>query len=337
MKIIVNPSLKELNTFGVTISARELLYIDRLNDIREIVNRIKKSGMPYLIIGGGSNILFTKDFEGIIILNRIRRKKIVQENNRYVWVSGMSGENWHEFVRYTISKNLQGLENLSLIPGTLGAAPVQNIGAYGVELKDVFEYLKAYDLLTGENLLFDAGSCQFGYRDSIFKKQHKNRYLITEVCLRLNKKPIFNLSYESLRHLYKKYASNLTPEMISDEIISVRQARLPDPIKLANAGSFFKNPSISNKFFQNIREKYPEVPGHPINDAAWKIPAGWLIEQSGWKGKRIGDAGVYPEQALVLVNYGKATGSDILDLARRIQRDVYKQFNIHLDTEVLVI
>lgn len=337
MEIIVNPSLKVLNTFGVTAHARELIYIDHLKDIREIVKRIKKSDMPYLIMGSGSNILFTKDYEGIIIINRLKGKSIVQEDNRYGWASAMSGENWHEFVRYTISKNLQGLENLSLIPGTLGAAPVQNIGAYGVELKDIFEYLKAYDLLTGENLLFNASSCQFEYRNSIFKKQHNNRYLITEVCLRLNKKPSFNLSYESLQHLYEKYASKLTPEIISDEIISIRQTKLPDPFKLANAGSFFKNPFISNKVFQNIREKYPEVPGHPINDSIWKIPAGWLIERSGWKGKRIGDAGVYPRQALVLVNYGKATGTDILHLARRIQHDVYRQFNIHLDTEVLVI
>ncbi|MFC2123875.1 UDP-N-acetylmuramate dehydrogenase [Bacteroidota bacterium] len=338
MHQVPNPSLEHINTFGVKAHAEELITIQEPHEIHEVTAQFKKRSTPFLILGGGSNILFTKNFKGVIILNRLTGKQILKEDEKHIWINGMSGEIWHDFVMYTIDMGWQGLENLSLIPGSLGAAPVQNIGAYGVELKDVFESLKVVDIQTGKEKLFNKAECMFGYRNSYFKSIDKKNLFITEVCLRLNKNPEFNISYAPLLKLKSLQDINkLTSRLISNEVITIRKKRLPDPKILGNAGSFFKNPIIPIKQYIELKKEHPGIPGHKISSYQYKISAGWLIEHCGWKGRRFEDAGIYDHQALILVNYGNASGQDIWKLSLNIQKDINNKFGIQLEPEVRIL
>lgn len=289
------------------------------------------------MLGGGSNILFVNDFEGLVIHLNIKGREIIEENDKEVLIRVGAGENWHETVMYAVDNGWGGIENLSLIPGSVGAAPIQNIGAYGVELEDVFESLEAIDLETGISKTFDKKSCKFGYRDSVFKNELKGKYIITEVTLRLQKDPDVNRTYGALsEHLKEKGISDPDIKDISETVISIRQSKLPDPAKIGNTGSFFKNPVISEEAFRELQKEYPEIPNYPAGDEI-KIPAAWLIDQCGWKGKQIGDAGVHKAHALVIVNYGNANGGEIIELAEKIRHSVFKKFGVKLIPEVNIV
>jgi UDP-N-acetylmuramate dehydrogenase len=287
-------------------------------------------------MGGGSNLLFTADFKGIIYYPSIKGLEIIKMNESNVWVKAYAGENWDQFVAYCTERNWGGIENLSLIPGNVGACPIQNIGAYGVEVKDCIDSVEALDITTGETRLFTNKECKFGYRDSIFKNEAANRYLVVSVifCLALN--PSVNTQYkdvlEELKHFEK-----VTVATIRQAIINIRQRKLPDPEELGNAGSFFKNPVIDMERFKEIRNQYPEVPMYPVSENAVKIPAAWLIQNVGWKGKREGNTGTHPNQPLVIVNYGGATGSEIIIFAKKIQESVFNKFHVELEMEVRII
>ncbi len=288
------------------------------------------------ILGGGSNILLTRDIEALVIKIDIKGKELVREDEDHVWVKVGAGETWHEFVRYAISKNWAGIENLSLIPGTVGASPMQNIGAYGVEIKEVFDSLEAVDRKTGETVTFDHQKCQFGYRESIFKNEAKDQYIITHVTYKLNKKPTFNISYGAISQTLKAMGidrEHLNIAAISEAVTQIRQSKLPDPKVIGNAGSFFKNPTVSHSSFEELKSKFPEIPGYPQENGI-KIPAAWLIEQAGWKGQTFGQIGVHQNQPLVLVNYGKGDGAAIKDLAKKIQADILEKYGIKLQPEV---
>jgi UDP-N-acetylmuramate dehydrogenase len=294
--------------------------------------------MPCLIIGGGSNLLFTKDFPGLVLRNEMKGIQLIAEDEDSYLVKAAAGENWHSFVSFCLSHHYYGIENLSLIPGTVGAAPIQNIGAYGVELKDVFHSLVALDLETGKEMTFSNDDCAFGYRDSIFKGRYKGQLVIISVSFRLKKIPNLAIDYGAIREeLVNKQVVNITPESISQAIIQIRQSKLPDPLVLGNAGSFFKNPVITKEAFQSLLSKYPSLPGYQTGEDTYKIPAGWLIEVCGWKGYRKDDAGCYQKQALVLVNYGKASGKEIFDLSESIIQSVAQKFSIVLEREVNIL
>ncbi len=291
-----------------------------------------------LILDGGSNILFTKDFDGYVIKLSSRGIVKTEENSTHAFIRANAGENWHEFVSWCINNEYGGLENLSLIPGNVGAAPIQNIGAYGVEQKDVFESLEAVSLETGEKAVFNKDDCRFGYRDSIFKRELKDKFIILAVTYRLLKTPEFNLSYGDLKRIFEgKSAKEITLKQVSDVVCNIRNSKLPDPATIGNAGSFFKNPVVSKKQYFDLMKKYPGLPGYPTNSDDYKIAAGWMIDQLGWKGYRKGDAGVCETQALVLVNYGNARGEEILQLASMIQQSVKEAYNISLEPEVNII
>jgi UDP-N-acetylmuramate dehydrogenase len=292
----------------------------------------------FFILGGGSNVLFTQHLEKTILHNQIKGINIVAEDDNKVWVQCGGGEVWHEIVLWAIERGWGGIENLSLIPGTIGAAPIQNIGAYGVELRDVFVSLEAIELATVQKYTFDATKCAFGYRDSYFKREGKGRFFITSVTLCLQKKPIVQTAYGDIQKvLAAKNSTNPDIKAVSDAVIEIRQSKLPNPAEIGNAGSFFKNPEIENIDFQSFIKKHPNAPHYPLADGRVKIPAGWLIEQAGWKGYRKGDAGCHTKQALVLVNYGNANGTDIWQLALQIQEDVFQKFAIKIDTEVNIL
>jgi UDP-N-acetylmuramate dehydrogenase len=291
-----------------------------------------------LILGGGSNVLFTKDYDGLVVKNSLLGIEKVREDPNHVWLKVQSGENWHQFVDWCIGQNYGGIENLSLIPGLIGAAPMQNIGAYGVEIKSVFHELEAVDIRDGTLRTFHRDDCEFGYRESVFKKSLKGCYCIVSVTLKLDKHPQFNISYGAIQeNLEKMKIKNLTLRAVSDAVISIRQSKLPDPKEIGNAGSFFKNPEVENLHFDKIKSKYPEMPGYPLTNQKSKIPAGWLIEKCGWKGKVVGNTGAHKDQALVLVNYGKASGIEIKNLSQEIQRSVFEKFGIELMGEVNII
>jgi UDP-N-acetylmuramate dehydrogenase len=336
MRIINNASLRDYNTFGLDARAEALAIIEDEHDLPEILS------LPYSpvhILGGGSNILLVNDLKGLVLVNRIRGKKIIREDQDRVEVSLGGGEDWHSCVLWALKHGLGGIENLSLIPGTAGAAPIQNIGAYGVELKDVFSSLEALELDSGEKKVFDAEACRFGYRDSIFKKEgFKGRYLILRVNLVLHKSPHrLNTSYGAIQSILKEMAvSQAGIRDISEAVIKIRQSKLPDPAELGNSGSFFKNPEIPESQFEELKHRFPNMVGYSLPENKVKVPAGWLIEACGWKGKRIGNTGSHAQQALVLVNYGGATGKEILDLAHSIQASVEKTFGIKLHPEVNV-
>ena len=330
--------LKPFNTFGISVFARRLAVVGFPADLAELYEEGELNDNSLLILGEGSNILFTKHYEGLVLLNQYRRMDVAEENDQWVHLKVNGGENWSALVDYTVSQGWGGLENLSLIPGTVGAAPVQNIGAYGVELKDVLLEVEAFDLKMGIIKVISNEECRFGYRNSIFKSKFKGRYFILSVKLKLFKKPKLNLDYAPLRMAFEnRDPATIGLEEVSKAIKEIRLSKLPSPEKLGNAGSFFKNPVVSFSRIEEMIMDYPDMPFYKVNNSNYKIAAGWLIEQTGWKGKRIGDAGVHEKQALVLVNYGKATGEEIYQLSLKIKESVKKQFGIDLETEVTVI
>lgn len=333
-----NKSLKAYNTFGIDAKASFFCEVNTLEELQEVLAMDLFSTMPLLIMGGGSNMLFTNDPEGLVLLNRIGGVERVKEDEEHVWVKVGGGYNWHDFVIYSIAQGWGGLENLSLIPGTVGAAPMQNIGAYGVEIKDTFSHLEAVDRRTGQIRVFLNEECEFGYRSSIFKTHAKDRYVIANVTFRLHKKHTFNTSYGDIQKTLAELGEQeLSLKAISEAVIRIRQSKLPDPKQIGNAGSFFKNPVISRALFDDLQREYPNMPHYPQTEEYVKVPAGWLIEQCGWKGHRRGNIGVHERQALVLVNYGGARGSEIKQLSQEIQASVEEKFRIPLETEVNMV
>lgn len=334
MKILRDISLKPYNTFGIDVNARKFVEITTVDELRELLKNIYASEL--FILGGGSNMLLTKDVEETVVHINLKGKDIIEETEEEVVVKAMAGENWHQFVLYCIERNFGGIENLSLIPGNVGTTPIQNIGAYGVEIKDRFESCTALDLQTLELRTFSKEDCNFGYRDSIFKNEAKGKYIIVSVSFRLVKKGHkLNTSYGSIdTFLEEKGIKEPGIKNVSDAVIEIRQSKLPDPHKLGNSGSFFKNPVVSMKTFTELQKQYPEMPFYILEDERVKIPAGWLIDRAGLKGYREGDAGVHKKQALVLVNYGNATGQEILSLSKKIQDKIYEMFNIEITPEV---
>lgn len=329
--------LYPFNTFGMDVEAAYFSSIRKEADLLELKQyNAYKNGL--FVLGGGSNVLFTKDVSEWVIRNEIKGIEKVKEDDAHVWLKVGAGEVWHLFVLYCVEHNYAGIENLSLIPGTVGAAPMQNIGAYGVEVKDVIESVRFFNI---ENETFETyhnEDCQFGYRDSIFKRSLKGKIIITSVVFKLNKQAVFNTSYGNIQQeLDAKGIKELSIKAISDAVISIRSSKLPDPKEIGNAGSFFKNPEIPVAQYQQLKMEYPPIPGYKINDAVIKVPAGWLIEQCGWKGFRENDYGVHKHQALVLVNYSKARGTQIAALSERIITSVKDTFNIELEREVQII
>ena len=325
-------SLKNHNTFGIDVQAKYYVEVFSETDLK---NALLNNKEPIFLLGGGSNLLLRRDVEGLIIKNRIFGKRVVAEDDYEVLVEVGGGENWHEIVLWTLDNGWSGLENLSLIPGTIGASPIQNIGAYGVELKDVFHQLSAIDLYSLENIMFHHSDCQFGYRDSIFKRELKGKIAITKVYFRLSKIPNIQIDYGDIQAVLKdKKISHPTPKDVSNAVIQIRQSKLPDPAELGNSGSFFKNPEIEKTHFLILQKKFPDIAFYPLPNGQIKIPAGWLIEHSGWKGKRIGNCGSHARQALVLVNYGGATGDEIWNLALQIKESIQLKFGIEITPEV---
>lgn len=329
--------LKEHNTMGVHAKARFFASVTSVNELRQLLLQSDYKVIPKLMLGGGSNLLFVNNFEGLVIHLDIKGREVIEENEDDVLLKIGAGENWHQAVVYAVENGWGGIENLSLIPGSMGAAPIQNIGAYGVELEEVFESLEAIDLETGISKTFDKQGCKFGYRDSVFKNELKGKFIITHVTLRLNKAPEVNTKYRALSEsLEEKGISDPNIKDISDTVIDIRQSKLPDPAEIGNTGSFFKNPVISKEAFKELQQKYPEIPNYPAGDEI-KIPAAWLIDQCGWKGKQVGDAGVHKVHALVIVNYGNATGEEIIKLAEKIRSSVFEKFGVELIPEVNIV
>ncbi|MFN8348173.1 MAG: UDP-N-acetylmuramate dehydrogenase [Spirosomataceae bacterium] len=330
-----NVSLKSYNTFGIDVTTRYLVEVDSDQDIQTLLQLPDIQTLPKLILGGGSNLLLTQDFNGLVIKINIKGIDTVKEDQDHVWLRVGAGENWHEFVIYCVERGLGGIENLSLIPGTTGAAPMQNIGAYGVEIKDTFDRLEAVDMTTGTKRTFTNAECRFGYRDSVFKNEVKGQYIITYVQFRLDKNPAFHTSYGDIQKTLEQMGvKELTIKAVSDAVIKIRRSKLPDPAEIGNAGSFFKNPEIPALQYESLKSEYPDIPGYVLNEDTVKVPAGWLIEQCGWKGKRFGNIGVHTRQALVLVNYGGGKGAEIKQLSEKIQTSVAERFGIQLHSEV---
>ncbi len=332
-----NISLHPFNTFGINVKSRYAKKINHLKQIESIA-ALPMFTKNRLVIGGGSNILLTKDFDGLVLFNNLKGIEILEENDKEVLASFGAGEVWHNVVLFAINNNWGGIENLSLIPGKIGAAPMQNIGAYGVEIKDVFEYLKAWNIKTEQIEVIDKDSCNVGYRESVFKKSAKNKYIILSVALRLQKNAKINISYGAIEQTLKSQnIVNPSIKDVSNAIIQIRTSKLPNPKELGNAGSFFKNPVVDKIQVEKLLEQYPNLPFYPLKDNRVKLAAGWLIEEAGWKGKRIDNYGVHKNQALVLVNYGGAKGQDIYKLSEDIQEDILAKFNVKLEREVNVI
>jgi UDP-N-acetylmuramate dehydrogenase len=332
VQIRENISLRRYNTFGIDVIAKSFCEFHSHDQLSEITSEYE--GKQMLVLGGGSNVLFTKNFEGLVLKNELKGIEIIQESSKNVLIKAGAGENWHQFVMHCIRQNYGGLENLSLIPGNVGASPMQNIGAYGVEIKDVFYELEAYHIRDKITKTFSKDECKFGYRESVFKNIYKDQFIITSVTYRLNKEPVFNTSYGAIRHeLENMEVEDLSLDAISSAVINIRTSKLPDPRKLGNAGSFFKNPQVSMEKFLSLKDENAAIVAYP-QGKGMKLAAGWLIEQCGWKGYRKGDAGCYPKQALVLVNYGNATGKEIYELSEEIIASVKKKFGVELEREV---
>ena len=334
MKTYTDFSLKPYNTFGIDVKAAKFVEVESLEELKDLLKQVYASEL--FILGGGSNMLLTQDIEKTVVHIDFKGIEITQENEEEVVIKAMAGENWHEFVLFCIDKGYGGIENLSLIPGNVGTTPIQNIGAYGVEIKDTFESCSALDVQTLELKTFSREECEFGYRESIFKNSEKGKYIITDVSFRLKKKDHqLNMSYGSIdSFLREKGISNPGIKDISEAIISIRQAKLPDPRELGNSGSFFKNPVIMKKELEQLQKNFPKMPFYVLDEETVKIPAGWLIDQAGLKGFRKGDAGVHKKQALVLVNYGNASGAEILELSAMIRQTVLEKFGIEIAPEV---
>lgn len=337
MTISKNISLLKYNSFGIEASAKFFASFHSTDELAALTTDRLIENYPMLILGGGSNILLTKNFDGFVLKNELKGIELVKEDANYYYVKAWAGENWHQFVLHCIKHAYAGVENLSLIPGNVGASPMQNIGAYGVEIKDIFHGLEAWDLEERKTVLFTLNDCEFGYRESVFKKQYKNRFVILNVTYRLSKQPVYHIEYGAIKEeLERMNLAQLSIRAVSDAVINIRSSKLPDPQKIGNAGSFFKNPVISAARFEGLKKNFPSIPGYPAGEDI-KTAAGWLIEQCGWKGFRNGDAGCYDKQALVLVNYGSATGQDIFSLSQSIINSVQDKFSITLEREVNII
>ncbi|MFM9826576.1 UDP-N-acetylmuramate dehydrogenase [Flavobacterium sp.] len=337
MEIQTHFSLKKFNTFGIEASAKQFVAVQNVLELKTIL--IENNTEKKFILGGGSNMLLTKDIDALVIHIDLKGKKVISENEDFVWVESQAGENWHEFVLWTIENDFGGLENMSLIPGNVGTTPVQNIGAYGAEIKDTFISCEAIRIDNQNIKTFTNSECHFGYRESIFKNEVKDQYIITSVVFKLTKRNhIINISYGDISgELAKANIINPTIIDVSNAVIAIRQSKLPDPKELGNSGSFFKNPILLKTDFEKIHQKFPEMKYFEISPTEVKVPAGWLIEQAGFKGKRFGDAGIHKNQALVLVNYGNATGQEILNISKNIQETIFKTYGIQIEAEVNVI
>ncbi len=334
MSLRKNYSLLHNNTFQLDVEAEKVIIIENEQNVASFFKENK--GEPFQIIGGGSNILLvTNPLKGITLLNEIKGIRTVKEDEQHIWVEFGSGENWHQMVLWCLDNNYYGIENLSLIPGTVGAAPIQNIGAYGVEVKSVIENVRYFDIEKELFCSLNNSDCQFDYRDSIFKNALKGKFFITNVQLKLSKTPNVSIRYGAIKEvLERENIVNPTPQQVSQAIIEIRQSKLPDPKKIGNCGSFFKNPIVNIALSEKIKADYPEMPSYPISDVLIKIPAGWLIEKSGWKGKNYKRTGVHTHQALVLVNRNNTIGEEVKELCSLIQKDVFQQFEIQLEPEV---
>lgn len=334
MKVLKDVSLLPFNTFKINVHTKKLIVIENEDELRDI----KVDLNNYIVLGGGSNVLFTKDFDGIILKNEIKGKQIVEENDEFVILNIKSAENWHNIVMWAVENNWNGIENLALIPGTAGAAPMQNIGAYGVEIKDVIENVRFFNFETKEFEILNADKCEFGYRDSIFKKSLKNKVFITDITLRLRKKnPVYRIDYGNIKEeISKRNVQALNAKVIADIVIDIRKSKLPDPAEIGNAGSFFKNPEVDTDVYLSIKEKYPDVVAFKLENNKYKLAAGWLIEQCGMKGYDYKGAAVHTKQALVLINKNNATGKDILELSEIVQQKVFSKFGVKLEREVNV-
>ncbi|MBF0695144.1 MAG: UDP-N-acetylmuramate dehydrogenase [Flavobacterium sp.] len=337
MEIISNQSLKNYNTFGIQAYARKFVAVHSVAELKQILSENKEEQI--FILGGGSNMLLTKNIDALVIHIDLKGKKIVEQNQNHVIIEAAAGENWHEFVLFAIEQGFGGLENMSLIPGNVGTTPVQNIGAYGTEIKDTFVSCDALNINTLELRTFSNSECRFGYRDSIFKNEAKDQYIITAVRFRLTtQNHRINTSYGDIQaELASQNVTDPTLKDVSNAVIAIRKSKLPDPKELGNSGSFFKNPILVKDEFDKIHQRFPEMKFFPVSDSLVKVPAGWLIEQAGFKGKRFGDAGIHAKQALVLVNYGNATGQEILAVSQNIQDTVYKKFGVRIEAEVNII
>ena len=333
-----NINLVSYNTFGVTAIAKNFSRISTLDDLKEVINKNKILNEKLFILGGGSNVLFTQNLDAWVLKSEFKGIKKIDENEDFVWIEAYGGEDWHAFVMDTLNRGWYGLENLALIPGCVGASPIQNIGAYGVEVKDLISKVYAIELKTGNELVFDNADCQFGYRTSIFKQELKGQLFIYKVVFKLKKSTLVNVSYRALKdELEKESISDPSPIDVANAVIKVRRSKLPDPAEIGNSGSFFKNPEISSETFQTLKDKFNDIPNYPAPDGKIKLAAGWLIEKAGWKGYQKGNIGVHKKQALVLVNYGGGSGKDIFDLSEKIILDVQTKFGITLVREVNIV
>jgi len=337
MQIQHNFSLKKYNTFGIEAKAKQFVAVHSTEELKQVIETHK--GEAKFILGGGSNMLLTQDINALVIHVDLKGIKIIKEDDDHVWVESRAGEVWHEFVLWTIDQNFGGLENMSLIPGNVGTTPIQNIGAYGTEIKDTFVSCNAMNIATQEMKTFEKAECKFGYRESIFKQEAKDQYVITSVVFQLTKRNHkINTAYGDItKELEKNNIVTPTLKEVSNAVIAIRQSKLPDPKELGNSGSFFKNPIIPKALYEKAHAQFPEMPHYVVSETEVKVPAGWLIEQAGFKGKRFGDAGIHKNQALVLVNYGSATGQEILAVSRDIQATVLEKYGIAIESEVNVI
>lgn len=333
-----NVNLKSYNTFGVEVYCDYFVEINSIADFKELIPNKIYTSTAKLIIGGGSNLLFTNDFKGLVIKNNLKGKEIVSESDTEVLVKVSAGEVWHEFVLWCIDKNYAGLENLSLIPGCVGASPMQNIGAYGVEIKEVFDQLEAYSVVDGGLKVFTKGECEFGYRESVFKHKYKNQFLIASVTFRLKKNPVLNTSYGAINtELQNMQITQPSIKDVSNAVINIRQSKLPDPKVTGNAGSFFKNPEVTQAKHHELKKKFDTLVAYSLENGNYKLAAGWLIEQCGLKGFEYKGAAVHTKQALVLINKNNATGADVLDLSGIVIKHVFDKFDVQLEREVNII
>lgn len=337
MIIHSNFPLKNYNTFGIEANAKKFVDVHSVAELKTVLQ--ENEAEKKFILGGGSNMLLTQDIDALVIHLDLKGKNILKEDDDFVWVQAQAGENWHEFVLWTIEQNIGGLENMSLIPGNVGTTPIQNIGAYGTEIKDTFVSCEALSIANRETKTFTNEQCRFGYRESIFKNDVKDQYIITSVVFKLTKRNHkINISYGDITaELAKNNIAVPTLKDVSNAVIAIRKSKLPDPKVLGNSGSFFKNPILLKTDFEKILQKFPEMKYYDVSKTEVKVPAGWLIEQAGFKGKRFGDAGIHQNQALVLVNYGHATGAEILNVSKNIQETIFKTFGIYIEAEVNVI
>ena len=336
MQIQQNTSLRQYNTFGIDVKAKLFSSFSSQEQLTDLLSA--HSRVPVFILGGGSNILFTKNYDGLVLRNEVMGIDLIKEDANHIYIKVGGGENWHQLVLYTLHRNWAGLENLSLIPGNVGASPMQNIGAYGVEVKEVFDELEAFHIKDKKIRVFTVNDCEFGYRESVFKRKYRNEFVILNVTYRLNKTPHLHISYGALeQELENMKVTELTIQDVSQAVINIRSSKLPDPAAIGNAGSFFKNPEITQKQYRKLATSFPGIVAYPLENGGVKLAAGWLIEQCGWKGVRRGDAGCHAKQALVLVNYGNASGIEIFKLSEEIVKSVKNKFGVVLQREVNII